>query len=407
MDSRLLDTKGRAYGMEPPHSDPVLPHVGPGTPGGELLRRYWQPIALSSETTTLPKLIRRFGEDLVLFRNTSGEPGLLYPRCWHRGASLLYGRVEEDGIRCCYHGWKFSNQGVCLDQPCEPDGGRHRNAIRQPWYPVVEAFGAIFAYLGPPEKQPLFPIFSCFEGLREDEEIVASWFSSHGEISPFPLDHNWFQVYENASDHYHVPILHSLISGNQFLDPRLTSKIPEIWWEYSKAGDSILTYSKRVLEGSGDAWMRIEQGIIPNLLALPPFFADGECQTVTAFVPIDDTNCMPMDISRQPKGFQPQLASGDFGFGPEKKFWKDMTLEDHQRHPLDYEAQSSQGKITFHSQEHLARSDRGVSMHRRLFRKQCEVVAQGGDPVGVAFSESDVVRIEARSWMLAATAAQT
>ena len=138
------------------------------------------------------------------------------------------------------------------------------------------------------------------------------------------------------------------------------------------------------------------------------WFADGECQTVTAFVPIDDTNCMPMDISRQPKGFQPQLAAGDFGFGAQKKFRKDKTLEDHQRHPLDYEAQSSQGKITFHSQEHLARSDRGVSMHRRLFKKQCEVVAQGGDPVGIAFTEGDrVVRIEARSWMLAATEAQT
>jgi len=404
MDRKLLDTKGRAYGMEPPHPDPVLPFVGPGTPGGELLRRYWQPIALSCEATELPKLIRRFGEDLILFRTTRGEPGLLYPRCSHRGTSLLYGRVEADGIRCCYHGWKFSNQGVCLDQPCEPEGGRHRGRIRQPWYPVVEAFGALFAYLGPPEKQPLFPIFSCFEGLRDDEEIVASWFSSHGEISPFPLDHNWYQVYDNCADHYHVPILHSMISGNQFLDTRLTSRIPEIWWKYSDAGDSILTYSKRVLEGSGEVWMRIEQGIIPNLLALPPFFGDGESMTVTAFVPIDDTNCMPMDISRQPKNFQPQLASGDFGFGPEKKFWGQMTLEDHQRHPLDYEAQASQGKISFHSQEHLVSSDKGVSLHRRLFKKQCDIVAQGGDPVGVAFAEKNrVIRIEARSWMIAAS----
>lgn len=74
---------------------------------------------------------------------------------------------------------------------------------------------------------------------------MACWFSSHGEISPFPLDHNWYQVYDNCADHYHVPILHSLISGNQFMDPRLTTKIPEIWWDYSKAGDSILTHSPR------------------------------------------------------------------------------------------------------------------------------------------------------------------
>ena len=402
MDAKLLDPTGRAYGMEEPHFDPVLALVGPGTQGGELLRRYWQPIAPSSEATDLPRLIRRLGEDLILFRNKAGEPGLLYPRCAHRGTSLLYGRVEDDGIRCCYHGWKFSNQGQCLDQPCEPDGGRLRDRVRQPWYPVIEAYGAIFAYLGPPEKQPLFPTFSCFEGLRDDEEIVAEWFSAHGEISPFPLDHNWFQVYENATDHYHVPILHSMISGDQFGDPRLTSKIPEIWWEFSQDRDSILTYSKRDLEG-GEAWMRIEQGIIPNLLALPPFFADGDCQTVTAFVPIDDTNCMTMDINRQPKGFQmPEMAGGAFGVGGETKTWSQMTLEEHQRHPLDYEAQSSQGKITLHSQEHLARSDGGVSMHRRLFKQQCRIVAVGGDPVGVAFSEQDRCRkILARSWMVA------
>ncbi len=151
--------------------------------------------------------------------------------------------------------------------------------------------------------------------------------------------------------------------------------------------------------------MRIEQGIIPNLLALPPFFEDGDCQSITAFVPIDDTNCMPMDIHRRPKGFSMlDMAGGAFGDGQPPKAWSEMTLEEHQRHPLDYEAQSSQGKITLHSQEHLARSDGGVAMHRRLFKQQCEVVAGGGDPVGVAFTESGTVRkIEARSWMIAAS----
>ncbi len=97
------------------------------------------------------------------------------------------------------------------------------------------------------------------------------------------------------------------------------------------------------------------------------------------------------------------MAGGAFGFGAEKKTWAQMTLEEHQRHPLDYEAQSSQGKITFHSQEHLARSDGGVAMHRRLFKQQCEIVAQGGDPVGVGLREQDRRReILARSWMIAA-----
>jgi phenylpropionate dioxygenase-like ring-hydroxylating dioxygenase large terminal subunit len=320
---------------------------------------------------------------------------------------LLYGRVEEDGIRCCYHGWKFSNQGLCLDQPCEPGGGRNRHRIRQPWYPVVEEFGAIWAYLGPPEKQPLFPIFSCFEGLRDDEKIEAVYFSSKGEIQPFPVDHNWFQTFDNATDHYHVPILHSLISGNQFPDPRLSAKIPdEISWQYSEDRRSILTTSKRVLDGCGDIWMRVEQGIMPNMLALPPFFGDGASMTVTAFIPIDDTHFVTMDINRQ------RVAGADiypadtegYGFGPERKLWHEMTPEDHQRNPLDYEAQASAGKITFHSQEHLSFTDRGLGMHRRLYKQQCEVVAKGGDPAGVAFAEGDRrVNIEARSWMIPST----
>jgi phenylpropionate dioxygenase-like ring-hydroxylating dioxygenase large terminal subunit len=404
MDEKLIDTNGRAYGRRPPQIDPVLAHVGPGTKGGELLRRYWQPIALSSEATTLPKLIRRLGEDLILFRNKAGEPGLLYPRCAHRGTSLLFGRVEEDGIRCCYHGWKFGNQGICLDQPCEPGGGRHRERIRQPWYPVVEHFGAIWTYMGPPEKQPLFPLFSCFEGLKDNETIEATYFSGKGEIQPFPMDHNWFQTYDNAADHYHVPILHSLISGNQFPDPRLTTKIPdEIKWQYSGDGRSILTTSRRVLPGAGGTWMRVEQGIIPNMLALPPFFGDGASPTVTAFIPWDDTHFAVMDINRQSKEVEIYPHSEGHGFGPEKKLWYQMDEEYHQRNPLDYEAQNSQGPISFHSEEHLAFTDTGVGMHRRLYKQQCEAVAKGEDPIGVAFKEEDRrVSIEARSWMLPA-----
>lgn len=401
MDSRLMDAAGRAYGRQAGAFDPVLAHVGPGTPGGELLRRYWQPIALSGEATSLPRQIRRLGEDLILFRNGRGEAGLLYPRCIHRGTSLVYGRVEDDGIRCCYHGWKFSNQGQCLEQPCEPGGGRQRDRYRQPWYPIIEEHGALWAYMGPPDKQPLFPLFSCFENLDPEETVEATYFSANGEIQPFPMDHNWFQTYDNAADHYHVSILHSLISGNQFPDPRLSSRIPDsIRWRISQDGRSILTTSVRNIEGTGQAWSRIEQGIIPNMLALPPFFGDGACPTVTAFIPWDDTHFVVMDINRQSRNKEIYPHSEGHGFGPEKKLWYEMDQEYHQRNPLDYEAQNSQGKITLHSEEHLVYSDTGVGMHRRLFKQQCERVAQGGDPVGVAFTEADRrVSIEARSWM--------
>jgi phenylpropionate dioxygenase-like ring-hydroxylating dioxygenase large terminal subunit len=395
MNQRLNEPIGRAYGRKPGEPDPILPYVGPGTPGGELLRRYWQPIALSSEATHLPKQIRRLGEDLILFRNKNGEAGLLTPRCLHRGTSLLYGRVEEDGIRCCYHGWKFGCQGQVLDQPCEEGGGLRKHKLRQPWYPVVEEFGSIWAYMGPPDRQPLFPIFSCFENVREDEEIISEYLDSHELAAPFPQDFNWFQTYENAADHYHIPILHARMAP-QFSDPRFGPELPEIEWRYSDAGDSILTTSRRDL-GNGEVYVRIEQGLVPSMIALPPFFWDGPGHDIWFFVPFDDTTFSQIRISRQPKSF---VFDPNEIIGEEMKRWRDMTLEEHQLYPMDYEAQGSQGKITLHSDENLAGSDAGVVKHRLLWKRQAKIVAEGGDPIGVAFKEEDRrIVIEAASWM--------
>ena len=146
--------QGTAYGRPAPSFDAELAQVGPGTPGGELLRRYWHPIAVATEVTGTPRNVRVLGEDLILFRDGAGRPGLLYPRCCHRGTTLYYGKVEPAGIRCCYHGWLFDVQGRCLDMPCEPEeknaSDRYRERFRQPWYPVQEYHGLVFAYLGPP-----------------------------------------------------------------------------------------------------------------------------------------------------------------------------------------------------------------------------------------------------------------
>src|SRR5262245_30624598 len=124
------DAVRTAYDLPPPSHDASLTHVGRGTPMGELLRRYWHPVALTTDATDVPKTIRVLSEDLVLFRDKSGRPGLLHSRCAHRGANLYYGRVEERGIRCCYHGWLFAPDGQCLEQPCEPKGGRALGVFR-------------------------------------------------------------------------------------------------------------------------------------------------------------------------------------------------------------------------------------------------------------------------------------
>ena len=124
--------EGTAYGRAQQYPDAALTQVGPGTPMGELMRRYWQPVLASRNVTARPREIRILGEDLIVFRDGEGRPGLLYPRCMHRGTSLIWGHVERDGIRCCYHGWKFSVEGHCLEQPCEPNPHQRRPEHRQP-----------------------------------------------------------------------------------------------------------------------------------------------------------------------------------------------------------------------------------------------------------------------------------
>ncbi|HZT06222.1 MAG TPA: Rieske 2Fe-2S domain-containing protein, partial [Chloroflexota bacterium] len=131
----------------------LLTQTGPGTPCGELMRRYWQPAALSEELPPggAPVPVRLLGEDLVLFRDDAGHPGLLSLHCPHRGADLSYGRLEDGGIRCIYHGWLFDVSGRCLEQPGEPAGSTFHERIRHTAYPCVEKNGIIFAYLGPGE----------------------------------------------------------------------------------------------------------------------------------------------------------------------------------------------------------------------------------------------------------------
>ena len=160
--SRSRSTPARPTDASRADHDPTLTEVGAGTPMGELLRRYWHPVGLTGDASDTPRQVRVLGEDLILFRDKAGRAGLVHPHCAHRGASLYYGKVEERGIRCCYHGWLFDVHGHCLEQPCEPDlGARRRVTVRQPWYPVEERYGLVFAYLGPPDKKPVLPRYDA------------------------------------------------------------------------------------------------------------------------------------------------------------------------------------------------------------------------------------------------------
>ena len=180
-----------------PEENERLSRIGPGTPAGELMRRYWWPVWFSQSVTDKPLPVRLLGEDLVLFRQGDGALGLLDRRCPHRGASLELGRVEEDGIRCCYHGWKFDPNGACLEMPAEPADTPLLGEVRQTAYHCQELAGLVFAYLGP-DPVPLLPRYDIM--ARDDCNRLLEAKTDHC---------NWLQRIENGHDPAHLGILHA------------------------------------------------------------------------------------------------------------------------------------------------------------------------------------------------------
>lgn len=366
---------GTAYGRPAPRHLDQLARVGPGTPMGELMRRYWHPIGLTGDATTTPRKVRALGEDLILFRDGKGRPGLVTPHCAHRGSSLYYGRVEEEGIRCCYHGWMFDVQGRCIDRPCEPPSGRTSDRFRQPWYPLEERYGLIWAYMGPPERQPLLPRYDAFEVLDEGEQLEADD-SSIGGGGPRIIPCNWLSHYENLMDPFHVVVLHSNFSGTQFVKDM--GVMPEVSFELSDIG--VRAIAVRQLP-DGKTLRRVSEAVVPTLRVVPnPKLQQwGRLESLGFVLPIDDESFRIYTVGRvKNSGDLVRMRSRLNG-----KLWEELTEEEHQRFPGDYEAQVSQGVIPNHSEEHLATTDKGIVMLRRFFQRQIEAVERGEDPVGL------------------------
>lgn len=395
MNARVIpvvpDT-GTAYGKPAPTYRKELTQVGPGTPMGELLRRYWHPIGLGADATDTPRQLRVLGEDLILFRDKSGRPGLVYPHCAHRGTSLYYGKVDERGIRCCYHGWLFDVQGHCLEQPCEPEGGRARDKVRQPWYPVQEQYGLIWAYMGPPEKKPVLPRYECLERLDPGETLEAND-RSIGGGGPQIIDCNWLQHYENLVDPFHVVVLHSTFSGTQFIDEMAV--MPQVTWDTVDLG--VRTTSVRKLP-DGKTFRRVSQAAIPTLRVIPsPRVGKyGRVESIGWVLPIDDHHFRIYVVGRVSEpGELARMRSRQNG-----KLWEQLTEEEHQQSPGDYEAMVSQGPVAKHSEEHLATTDRGLVMLRRYLQRQLEAVQRGEDPAGVSFDpEAPPVHFDAGNFL--------
>jgi phenylpropionate dioxygenase-like ring-hydroxylating dioxygenase large terminal subunit len=399
---------GTGYGRPKPSYNARLREVGPGTPMGEALRRYWHPIA-SSETLiagALPQKTRVLGEDLVVFRDGQGRPGVVFDRCAHRGASLYYGRVEEDGIRCCYHGWKFDVQGHCIEQALEPGLGRKREAARQPWYPVEERYGLVFVYMGPSDLKPAVPRFDALEDLGEGEKYYASWPVPFAAITGMPSDFSWLNIYENGADPTHVAWLHSAHSGYQMagtgtigfpahkFDPATIAD--RVTYERTERGlKYVIHFEKGGADGSVTEYGFMVEQQLPNTFGLPDYVQltpDGRPDQILWVVPSDDTSHRVFFSIRS--NDPERVNRFAFGITQNGKQNYELTDEERQQFPGDAEAQGSQGAITLDSEETLVTSDRGVVTLRRMLLAMVDDVEAGRDPINITRNESEVRHYE-------------
>ncbi|HET7342781.1 MAG TPA: Rieske 2Fe-2S domain-containing protein [Methylomirabilota bacterium] len=363
-----------------PAPDPLLTRVGPGTPCGEYLRRFWQPVAFAREIVQTPRRVRVLGEDLVVFRDRAGRVGCLHLHCAHRGTSLEFGIPQERGLRCCYHGWVFDVDGRCLDTPGEPPGSRLKERVWQGAYPTREFTGLIFAYLGPPELRPPFPRFDSYDVPGHALMPAAR----------FTLPCSWLQVKDNSMDPVHTAFLHALSSGDQFTPA--FGVVPELDWELTEAG-MVYIATRRV----GDlVWVRVCDFMPPNVhqftreIEEASEVKEGTRPVIVRWaVPDDDTHTTNFELAQVDPawGLTPeQVAAPGFGQAGERPY------AERQRHPADYDAQASQREIAVHALEHLASTDRGVIMLRRIVREGIAAVARGEDPLGTRWPEGRPVR---------------
>ena len=365
---------GGYFHREVPEEDAELTHVGAGSPCGEYMRRFWQPICFSDELRDLPRRVKILAEELVAFRDQSGAVGLLELHCPHRGTSLEFGLVGARGIRCCYHGWLFATDGTILETPGEPAESTLKDRLYHAAYPTHEDHGIVFAYWGPPDRQPPFPNYDSFS--RPGYRLIP------GRQYFYPC--NWLQIMENTMDPAHTAFLHTIVSGAVFTNE--FGVLPELDFVETPVG-MIYIATRRV---GDNVWARMVEAVLPNLQQVAPIWEDGrEEHTFSGpmmsrwIVPVDDTNTMFIEFRH---------VSETEGVTP--AWWADRDImlsgqiaaesyEDGQRHPGDYEAQVSQRPISIHGLEHLGATDRGVTMFRNRIRRDIRAVAAGDAPAGL------------------------
>lgn len=381
-----------------------LIRVGPGTPSGEVFRRYWIPVEctanLGAGTFTganNPLRLTVLGEHLVLFRDGSGKPGLVAEHCSHRGTSLYYGRVEDTGIRCLYHGWCYDREGNVIETPAEPPDSNFKLTVKHPTYPTYEVGGLIFAYMGPPEKIPPFPRYHQLfmrDGIDGVRVVGNGGYVQHCNV---------FQVMQdNNMDPWHNEIAHGWFRGGP----------PKSIRHWGQSGDqpTPFNYDKTPW---GTRHVNLDS------TGRPGRYMYHETHTVFPFqrcnqewgksmkwsVPVDDyrTRWFTVDFFPMIDGEPPKAAARTqqdrFNIGHVENLpddWVDQVgAWWNLGHPWrqgnvweDDVAQCTQGPIERHGlpdweKWHLATSDRGIILSREVWREQMERVRQGLDPLGI------------------------
>ena len=366
--------------------------VGPGTPTGELMRRYWHPVAAVSQMRQRwTKKVKLLGEDLILYKDRSGTFGLIEPHCAHRRMNLIYGIPEEHGLRCPYHGWLYDETGRCIEQPyeeTEDPNTRFKDKIRMTAYPVEQKAGLLFAYLGP-DPAPLVPNWDVFAA----EDVVR-------DIGYSELPSSWLQCQENSLDPVHLEWLHAYWSNfiseqrgepDKFVPPRPHEKIGFDAFEYG-------IYKRRVLKGGSKfdtSWTEGHPIVFPYFLRQGGSGTNRDHWTLLGpsfqiRVPPDDTHtghwwvmCHPKaseDPAQRPEDvpfFMPPLAELDAGGNPEYSILDSNSAQ-------DVAAWITQGPSADRTVENLGRSDKGIIMFRQMLEENIRIVEDGGDPMNTS-----------------------
>jgi len=415
----------------------LLTQVGPDTPMGTLLRRYWIPFLFSSEVDAdgAPERVRLLGEDLLAFRDTSGRIGLVAEQCPHRRASLYFGRNEEGGIRCIYHGWKFDVAGACVDQPSEPEGSAFKDKTSIVAYPCVERGGLVWTYMGPEVEPPL----PHFEWMELPESHVA--FTKRMQYT------NWAQALEGEFDQSHVSYLHSSLkpssTGPRSLVDRIRNDDRHPVFDVVPTSYGVCIAAGRNAPDAQRYW-RSTQFLMPFFALTGPYGPDPK-RPWRVWVPVDDENVVVLGASfhplrplteaertdfltrSSPSNISPQFreppSSKPFGrFRPlpalENDFFQDREVQRTQTYSgisefwaQDAAVQTSMGMICDRTGEHLGTSDLAIiAIRRRLLaaakalREEHVVPSEINDPDCYLVRSDAVLLPETVPWFEATAA---